>query len=57
MPNLRYSFVRRNADQTDYHLRNRATELTLLKPKREFLNKGLNIATQCFGTNSQMKQN
>ena len=35
--NLRNSFVRRNADQTDYHLRNSATELTLPKPKREFL--------------------
>ena len=32
-PNLRNSF----ADQTDYHLRNNATDLTLPKPKREFL--------------------
>ena len=38
-PNLRNSFVRRNADQTDYHLRNSATELTLPKSKREFLKK------------------
>ena len=36
-PNLRNSFVRRNAGQTDYHLRNSATDLTLPKPKREFL--------------------
>ena len=36
-PNLRTSFVRRNADQTDYHLRNSATDLTLPKPKREIL--------------------
>jgi len=36
-PNLRSSFVRRNVDQTDYHLRNSATDLTLPKPKREFL--------------------
>ena len=36
-PNLSNSFVRRNADQTDYHLRNSATNLTLPKPKREFL--------------------
>ena len=36
-PNLRNSFVRRNVDQTDYHLRNSATNLTLPKPKREFL--------------------
>jgi len=36
-PNLRNSFVRRNDDQTDYHLRNSATDLTLPKPKREFL--------------------
>ena len=31
------SFVRRNVDQTDYHLTNSATDVTLLKPKREFL--------------------
>ena len=30
-------FVRRNADQTNYHLRNSATDLSLPKPKREFL--------------------
>ena len=36
-PNLRNSFVRRNVDQTDYLLRNSATDLTLPKPKREFL--------------------
>ena len=35
--NLRSSFVRGNVDQTDYHLRNSATDLTLPKPKREFL--------------------
>ena len=34
---LRNSFVRRNVDQTDYNLRNSATDLTLPKPKREFL--------------------
>ena len=38
-PNLRGSFVRRNVDQTDYHLRNSATDLTFPKPKREFLKK------------------
>ena len=32
-----FTFVRRNVDQTDYHLRNSATDLTLPKPKREFL--------------------
>ena len=36
-PNRRNSFVKRNVDQTDYHLRNSATDLTLSKPKREFL--------------------
>ena len=36
-PNLRNSFVRRNVEQTNYHLRNSATDLTLPKPKREFL--------------------
>ena len=35
---LRCSFVRREIDQTNYHLRNTATDLTLPKPKREFLN-------------------
>ena len=38
-PNLRNSFFRRNFDQTFYHLRNSATDLTLPKPKREFLKK------------------
>ena len=38
-PNLRNSFVRRNVDQTDYHLRNSASDLRLSLPKskREFL--------------------
>ena len=36
---IRNSFVRRNADQTDYHLRNSVTDLTLPKSKREFLKK------------------
>ena len=40
-PNFTNCFVRRNADpgadQTDYHLRNSATDLTLSKSKREFL--------------------
>ena len=56
-PNLRNSFVRRNVDQTDYHLRNSATDLTLPKPKREFLKRSFKYAAQCFGTSSQMKQN
>ena len=33
-PNLRNSFVGRNVDQTDHHLRNSATDLTIPKPKR-----------------------
>ena len=36
---LRGSFVRREVDQTNYHLRNIATDLTLPKPNREFLKK------------------
>ena len=36
-PNFRNSFVGRNVDQTNYHLRNSATDLTIPKPKREFL--------------------
>ena len=45
-------------DQTAYRLRNSATDLRLLKPKREFLKikEVLNIAAHSFGTNSQMKQ-
>ena len=38
-PGLRGSFVRREIDQTKYNLRNTATNLTLPKPKREFLKK------------------
>ena len=37
IPGLRNSFVRRNVDQTDNYLRNTATDLTLPKPKKEFL--------------------
>ena len=33
---LRNSFVRRNVDQTNYHLRNTATDQALPKPKIEF---------------------
>ena len=35
--NACFTFVRRNVDQTDYHLKNSATDLTLPKQKREFL--------------------
>ena len=38
-PGPRGSFVRREIDQTNYHLRNTAIDLTLAKPKREFLKK------------------
>ena len=38
-PGLRGSFVRREIGQTNYNLRNTATDLTLPKPKREFLKK------------------
>ena len=55
-PNHRNSFVRRNADQTDYHLRNSATDLTLPRRTREFLKRSLNMAAQCFEANSQIKQ-
>ena len=36
-PGLRNSFVRRSVSQNRYNLRNNTTDLTLLKPKREFL--------------------
>ena len=38
-PGFRGSFVRREIDQTNYHLRNTPTDLTIPKPKREFLKK------------------
>ena len=38
-PGLRGPFVRREVDQSNYHLRNTVTDLTLPKPKREFLKK------------------
>jgi len=47
-PNLRSSFVRRNVDQTDYHLRNSATNLTLPKPKREFLKRSFKYSGAMF---------
>ena len=40
-PGLRGSFVRTEIDQTNYHLLNTATDLTLPKPKRQFLKKSL----------------
>ena len=40
----------------DHHLRNSATDLTLPKPKREFLKRSFKYSGECFGTNSQMKQ-
>ena len=43
-PVLRNSFVRRNVDQTNYHLRNTATDLTLPKPKREFLKRSFKFS-------------
>ena len=36
-PGLRGSFVTKKIDQTNYRLRNAATDLALPKPKREFL--------------------
>ena len=38
-PGLRGSIVKREIDQTNYHLLNTATDLTLHKPMREFLKK------------------
>ena len=44
-PGPRDSFVRREIDQTNYHLRNTATDLTLPKPKREFLKKSFKYSS------------
>ena len=41
---IRNSFVRRNVDQTNYHLNDTATDLTLPKPKREFLNRSFKFS-------------
>lgn len=38
---LRNSFIRRNCEQTSYHLRNSKTDLTLHKPKKEFLKRNI----------------
>ena len=40
----RNSFVRRNVNQTNYHLRDTATDLTLSKPKREFLKRSFKFS-------------
>jgi hypothetical protein len=56
-PALRGSFVGREMDQTNYNLRNTATDLTLPKPKIEFKKKALNIVVRCTEISSQMKQN
>ena len=40
----RNSFVRRNVNQTNYHLRDTATDLTLSKPKREILKRSFKFS-------------
>ena len=40
----RNSFVRRNVNQTNYHLRDTVTDLTLSKPKREFLKRSFKFS-------------
>ena len=39
------SSVRRNVDQTHYHLRDTETDLTLPKPKREFLKRSFKFSS------------
>ena len=55
-PGLRNSFVRRSVSQNTCNIRNNTTDLTLLKPKREFLKRTRNIAALCFGISSPMKR-
>ena len=43
-PGVRNSFVRRNADQNNYHLCDTATDLTLPKPKRQFLKRSFKFS-------------
>ena len=40
----RNSSVGRNVNQTNYHLRGTATDLTLSKPKREFLKRSFKFS-------------
>jgi hypothetical protein len=47
-PPLRGSFVGREMDQTNYNLRNTATDLTLPKPKREFLKKSSKYSSAIY---------
>ena len=54
---LQGSFVRREIDPTNYHLRNTATDLTLPKPKREFKKMYFNIVALRSGVNSPQKGN
>ena len=52
---LEILLLERNVDQVNYHLRNRVTDLTLPKQRREsFLKEILNLAVLCFGTNSRI---
>jgi len=44
-------------DQTDYHLRNSATDLTFPKPKREFLKRSFKYSGAQLWNQSQMKEN
>ena len=49
IPGLRNSFVRRKVDQTDNYLRNTATDLTLPKPKKEFLKRSFKFSGASSG--------
>ena len=44
VPGLRNSFLRRNVDQVNYHQRNRATDLTLPKLKKESLKRSFKFS-------------
>ncbi len=48
-PNLKDLFSRRNASQNIYDLRNSETDLSLKKPKTEFLKKTFGYSEQFYG--------
>lgn len=47
-PSALETLVRKNVDQVNYHLHNLATNLTHLKPKREFLKRSLKFRVAMF---------
>ncbi len=49
-PGLKESFHVRNVTQNTYNLRNSEYDLTILKPRTEYLREALSTAAPCYGT-------